>query len=414
MRPAAYAVASVTGMDSTSEGRDTARADVATYAAVATAARSATEALGPAILLSALAAGRATQDGALVLAAFTGFAAVSGPLVGALLDRVARPGRVIATALVVLSVVVATLAAGVPQAPLVVLCLVAAVGGFAHPALTGGLTSQLPSMVHGARLDRVYGIDAATYNVGAIVGPPIAAAALVLGNSGPMVFTLLLLLLALPLVPRIPFATREPTTVRPSFARDVSTGFRGLVSTPHLAYASVLTTVGFAGQAAFLVTVPLVSRAQTGSLAASGWVFGVAAAGGLLSTLVVARRPLRDTDRALTVATLAIGASFALLAVSPTFAVTLLAACLYGVVEGPLLTALFRVRTREAAPEVRSQVFTTGASLRTSVFAAATAVFGAAIGLGVTPLLLLGAAAQVLAVAAATWSARRVAAAAGV
>ncbi len=402
-------VASVTGMEPTPDLGDTARADVATYAVVATAARSATEALGPAILLAALASGRSTQDGALVLAAFTGFAAVSGPLVGALLDRVARPGRVIALALVVLSVVVATLAATVPLAPLALLALVAAVGGFAHPALTGGLTSQLPSMVQGARLDRVYGIDAATYNVGAIVGPPLAAAALVLGHSGPMVFTLLLLLVALLLVSRIPFATREASDVRPSFVRDVSTGFRGLVSTPHLAYASVLTTVGFAGQAAFLVTVPLVSRAQTGSLAASGAVFGVAAAGGLVSTLLVARRPLRDTDRALTVSTLAIGASFALLAVSTSFPVTLVAAAAYGAVEGPLLTALFRVRTREAAPEVRSQVFTTGASLRTSVFAAATAVFGAVIGVGVAPLLLVGALLQVVAVGAAAWTSRRVA-----
>ena len=404
----------MTAVDVSAGGNDAVRSDVATYAVVATAARSATEALGPAILLTALASGRATQDGALVLAAFTGFAAVSGPLVGSLLDRVVRPGRVIALAVAVLAVVVATLAVAIPLAPLLLLALVAAVGGFAHPALTGGLTSQLPSMVHGPRLDRVYGIDAATYNVGAIVGPPLAAAALVLGHSGPMVFALALLLVALALVPRIPFATREPSAAseqrarRPAFARDVSTGFRGLVSTPHLAYASVLTTVGFAGQAAFLVTVPLMSRAQTGSLAASGWVFGVAALGGLVATLVVSRRPLRDTDRALTVATLGIGASFAVLAVSPSFAVTLAAAAGYGAVEGPLLTALFRVRTREAAPEMRSQVFTTGASLRTSVFAGATAVFGAALGAGVAPLLLAGAGLQVLAVGMARWASSRV------
>jgi hypothetical protein len=67
------------------------------------------------------------------------------------------------------------------------------------------------------------------------------------------------------------------------------------------------------------------------------------------------------------------------------------------------------VRTREAAPEVRSQVFTTGASLRTSVFAAATAVFGAVIGVGVAPLLLVGALLQVVAVGAAAWTSRRVA-----
>jgi MFS family permease len=384
------------------------RRRVASYATVATCARSATEALGPALLLSALASGRGEHDGALVLAAFTGLAALSGPLVGALLDRTTHPGRVIRLATAVLALVVAVLSVTMPTAPIIVLVLIAAVGGFAHPALTGGMTAQLPTLVSGPVLDRVYGIDAATYNIGAILGPPLAAAAVVLGRTGPVVFTMVLLLVALAVLPLVHFPTRSERGARRSFVRDITTGFRGLVSTPHLAYASVLTTIGFAGQAAFLVTVPLIANAQTGSLAASGWVFGAAALGGVISTLAVARRPVRDTDQLLTFATLAIGVAFAVLAFSPIFAVTVAAAFAYGAVEGPLLTALFRIRTREAAPQVRSQVFTTGASLRTSVFAAATAVFGAMLGAGVTSLLVAGALLQVVAVAAAVGAATRI------
>ncbi len=381
-----------------------ARADVATYATVATAARSATEAIGPALLLAAIASERSGGDGAALVAAFTGLAAVAGPVVGALLDRTARPGRVITTAVAVMAASVAALALLVPHAPLVLLLVIAALGGLAYPALTGGLTSQLPSIVTGSRLDRAYGIDAATYNVGAIVGPPAAAAALVLGGVGPIVFLLVLLLIALPLVPRIPFAVRAESRPRRSLGRDLATGFHGLVSTPSLAYASVLTTVGFAGQAAFLVTVPLIVSAQTGSLAASGWVFGAAAVGGLITTLYVARRPLAHPDLGLTLTTLGIGVAFAVLAFSGTFAVTVAAAFAYGACEGPLLTALFRIRTREADPAVRSAVFTTAASLRTTAFSGTTAVLGALLGLGVTTLLLVGAAAQLLAFGTAAWT----------
>lgn len=389
-------------------GRGSARSDVATYAVVATAARSATEAIGPALLLSALASHRAEGDGAALVAAFTGLAALAGPPVGALLDRTARPGRVIMATVSVMALATAGLALLVPRAPLPVLLVIAAAGGFAYPALTGGLTSQLPSIVSGHALDRAWGIDAATYNVGAIVGPPAAAAALVLGATGPIVFLLALLLIALALVPRIPFVVRAPTDARPSLVRDISTGVRGLVSTPSLGYATVLTTVGFAGQAAFLVAVPLQSQRQAGSLAASGLVFGAAAAGGLLTTLVVARRPLRHLDRALSLTTAGIGVCFGLLAVSPAFAWTVAAAFAFGAFEGPLLTALFRIRSREADPAVRSQVFTTASSLRTTAYAGMTAVFGALLGLGVTVLLVAGAAIQVLAFATAAWTYRSV------
>ncbi|HET7900665.1 MAG TPA: hypothetical protein VFL59_05715, partial [Candidatus Nanopelagicales bacterium] len=74
--------------------------------------------------------------------------------------------------------------------------------------------------------------------------------------------------------------------------------------------------------------------------------------------------------------------------------------------EGPLLTALFRIRTREADPAVRSAVFTTAASLRTTAYAGMTAAFGALLGLGTTRLLMLGVAMQVLAFLAAWWSYR--------
>lgn len=390
------------------EAASGARSAVGAYAVVATAARSATEAVGPALLLAALASHRAESDGAALVAAFIGLAALSGPLAGALLDRTARPGRVVASAMVLMAVSAAGLALLLGAAPLPALLAIAAAGGLAYPALTGGLTSQLPSIVSGPRLDKAYGIDAATYNVGAIVGPPAAAAALVLGATGPILFLLALLVVALLISPRIPFPVREGTAREHTFGRELARGVAALVSTPSLAYATVLTTVGFAGQAAFLVTVPLLTQAQTGSLAASGVVFGAAAAGGLATTLWVARRPLTHLDRGLSITTAGIALGLLVLAFSPSFAVSVLAAAMFGGFEGPLMTALFRIRTREADPAVRSAVFTTASSLRTTAYAGAMAVLGALIGIGVTALLLVGVALQVLAFAGAAVSYRLV------
>ena len=375
------------------------RGPLTAYATLATSSRSVTEALGPALLLTALASGRVERDGALVLAGFTGLAAVSGPLVGAPLDRARRPGRVIAAATLLLVGVVALLAWLVPSAPVTLLVAVAAVGGFAHPALTGGLTAQLPGIVAPASLDRAYAVDASTYNIGAIVGPPLAAAAVILGARGPVLFMLVLLLLALLTVPSVPFAVRTERGARHSLRHDVVTGFRALGSTPPLAFTTVVTTIGFAGQAAFLVATPLVVLHQTGSLARAGLVFGAAAVGGVLATLGLARRPLRDPDRAVVTTTLGVGAALAAMAVSPGFGVTVAAAFAFGACDGPMLTAMFRVRTREASAAVRSAVFTTAASLRTSVYAAMTAVFGALVGLGPQWLLAMGAAIHLVAVA---------------
>jgi MFS family permease len=376
------------------------RTAVAPYAAFAVTSRAATEALGPALLLAALASARPESDGALVVAGFTGLAALSGPFVGALLDRVARPGLVIGLATGTLVAVMAGMALLIPSATLGILIGAAAVGGFAHPALTGGLTSLLPSVVRPDVLDRAYAVDAATYNIGAIVGPPLAAAAVVIGSTGPVVFTGALLLAALLVLPRVPFAQREKAGPPPPLLAQLTTGFVGLASTPSLARTTLVTTLGFAGQAAFLVAVPLITLAQTGSLAASGLVFGAAAVGGVLATLWLARRPLRHPDRAITLTTLGVAIALAALAVTPAFPVTLAAAFALGACDGPMLTAMFRIRTREAAPQIRSQVFTTAASLRTSVYAATTAALGLVIGLGPATLLLIGVTLHLLALGA--------------
>jgi len=386
-------------MSSTSDtGSQTAgTSSVLAYATMATASRAVTEAIAPAVLVSALATGHSAGQGAIILAGVTGLAAVGGPFIGATLDRVRHPGRVVSIAIIVLAGGVGLLAWLMPHAPLLALLVIASIGGMAQPALTGGLSSQLPSLVRPDQLTRAYGIDAATYNIGAIAGPPLAAASVIIGPVGPLVFTFGLLLVALAMRPFVPFPTRTEPGIRHSLVRDVTTGFNGLFSTPSLASATLINTIGFLGQAGFLVGVPLLVILQQGSLAHSGWVFGASAIGGVLSSAWIAYRPLKHLDEIIVATTIVVGLALITLAFSPSFFVTILAAFVIGVADGPLLAATFAVRSREAAPEIRSVVFTTAASIKTSLYAIAAAVLGAVSDHGVGFVFGIAAIIQVIA-----------------
>jgi len=386
-------------MSSTSDtGSQTAgTSSVLAYATMATASRAVTEALAPAVLVSALATGHSAGQGAIILAGVTGLAAVGGPFIGATLDRVRHPGRVVSIAIIVLAGGVGLLAWLMPHAPLLALLVIASIGGMAQPALTGGLSSQLPSLVRPDQLTRAYGIDAATYNIGAIAGPPLAAASVIIGPVGPLVFTFGLLLVALAMRPFVPFPTRTEPGIRHSLVRDVTTGFNGLFSTPSLASATLINTIGFLGQAGFLVGVPLLVILQQGSLAHSGWVFGASAIGGVLSSAWIAYRPLKHLDEIIVATTVVVGLALITLAFSPSFFVTILAAFVIGVADGPLLAATFAVRSREAAPEIRSVVFTTAASIKTSLYAIAAAALGAVSDHGVGFVFGIAAIIQVIA-----------------
>ncbi len=373
------------------------RESLVPYAVMAAASRSVTEAIGPAVLVSALATSHSAAQGALILAGVTGLAAVGGPFIGAAMDRVRHPGRVVSIAITVLAVGVALLAILMPHAPLWALLIVASVGGMAQPALTGGLSSQLPSLVPPDRLTRAYGVDAATYNIGAVAGPPLAAGAVILGPIGPLVFTFVLLVIALIVRPFVPFPTKAEPGVRHSLVRDVTTGFNGLLSTPSLASATWINTIGFVGQAGFLVGVPLLVLAQQGSLAHSGWVFAALAIGGVLGSTWITYRPLGDIDRTLVAGTFAVFIALAVMTFSPNFLTTLVAAFGMGLADGPLLAATFAIRSREAPANIRSVVFTTAASIKTSLYALAAVGFGAVSDHGVGLIFGIAAALQVIA-----------------
>ncbi|KOT55528.1 MULTISPECIES: MFS transporter [Streptomyces] len=145
-------------------------------------ARAGDEMSGPALLVAGPAFTGSASTGPALLAAITIAAAVGGPLFGILLDRSARPGRLLAGALAGYATALAVVLASLGHVPLVVTVLVALGAGLLGPALSGGWTAQLPRVAPPGLLPRVTALDAMTFNAASLAGPALAG--LVAGAAG--------------------------------------------------------------------------------------------------------------------------------------------------------------------------------------------------------------------------------------
>ncbi|MFC7471500.1 hypothetical protein ACFQVA_34260 [Actinomadura keratinilytica] len=117
----------------------------------------------------------------------------------------------------------------------------------------------------------------------------------------------------------------------------------------------------------------------------------------LLANAALARYPLRATPGALLRWTAFLQGAALLLAATCHPVLVLVAALLAGAGEGPQLTALFAVRHREAPARLRAQLFTTGASLKTTGYAAGSALAGQLSGVALPAALLAAAGLHLLA-----------------
>ena len=363
--------------------------DLAAYLTTATLARTSSETAGPALLIVAIAVLGNASDGPYLAAALTGAAAVAGPVIGALLDRTDHPKRGFALSMVALGLGLAVIALLIGRAPLWVLLVVAVLAGLGYPGITGAWTAQLPRIVRPDALASAYSADAGTYSVASIIGPPVAAAFLAVSASAPLWIPVVLIALGLI---SLRFIRIKPhgRVVEHSLMSDLRHGLGSIVRRPSLRQTVIMTTVSFLGQAALFVTAPIITQELTGSLALTGVFFGAIAAGGIIAAALTVRRPIRDPDRVIVIGVVANAVCVLVAGLVPNFAVVLAAAFVLGLTEIPMLSATFQIRTRETTTRVRSQVFTTSSSLRTTAFAVGSAIFGAMIGLGVPVVILTG------------------------
>ncbi|MBQ0827079.1 MFS transporter [Streptomyces tagetis] len=403
----------------------TRRYPLTAYLTGAVAARAGDEMSGPALLLAGFALSGSAAEASSLLAAVTVAAAAGGPVIGALLDSASRPGRLLAVALLLYAAGVTGVLAALGRLPFALTLLIAVVTGLLGPALSGGWTAQLPRVVPGGRLPRANALDAMSFGVASLAGPALAGVvAEAAGAPAAVGVSAALIALAIPAAwclprretgtgtgtgardggrgaggplregtassrPRRPGASSHGRAARGVAGRGVAgrgiaargaglltAGFRVVARSPPLGRATLTSVICCVAQGMFTACVPLLGERALGSAGRGALLFACAALSALVANALFARyADAVAPDGVVRAGALVQGAGFALAATGGPAALVA-AAIVVGAGEGPQLTALFAVRHREAPAASRGQVFTTGASLKITGFAAGAALAG--------------------------------------
>lgn len=383
------------------------------YLGGAVAARTGDEMSGPALMLAGYALTGGAARASTLLAGLTVSAAAGGPLLGALLDRRERPGRLLAAALVLYAAGLALVLATLGRVPFPVTVSAAALTGLLAPALSGGWTAQLPRAVPPHTLPRANALDALTFTLATLAGPALAAtAAQTLGAPMAVALSAALVAAAAPAAWHLPARGRPGRPAGPaagpgasvardltggprrpgpagragrrtgavaSVARDLAEGLRVLRDSRALARVTGVSVGCCAAQGMAAGCLPLLGERVLGGAGRGAALLSCTAVAALGAGAVMARFPRAVRPETVVVAGAVVQAAalaLAALAVPGRPGLLVAAFALAGVGEGPQLTALFAVRHREAPESSRSRVFTTGASLKLTGYAAGAAVAG--------------------------------------
>ncbi|MCP2257875.1 putative arabinose efflux permease, MFS family [Streptoalloteichus tenebrarius] len=420
------------------------RSAVPAYLLAATLTRLAGEMLPLAVVWLVLDRGGGPGLAGATVAAYTLPAVVSGPVLGAWLDRTRHVRLVLAANQVLLAVAALGLLAWAGRSAPASFAL-AVLAGAASPMTSGGFSSLVPALPRRRPLAVVTAWDAATFNAAAIVGPALAGTLAATAGSGSAMTVSGLCAVAGLVgtaflgngVPARGAPTSTPTTAPPSappkktsgsrrdthggagdnatvavdqprLLASVVAGTRHLLRTPPLLGATVTTAVGFGSTGLLALAIPLHVERLGVEKGTAGWVWAVLEVGCAASTLLLARHlAARRPENVVFVSTAAYGLALLLWPLAPSLPVLLGAALLAGLVEGPTLPAVITARQRYTPPAMAAQVFTTGASLKIGAYA-----LGAALGarlvpeLGTTTTLVVVAVAQVVATAVGWFLAR--------
>ncbi|GLZ36791.1 MFS transporter [Actinokineospora sp. NBRC 105648] len=343
------------------------------YIAAAALARTADDMVGVAVVLLVLDRTASPAQAGAMVTAYTLPSIVSGPLLGAWLDRTRFRRAVLAGGGVLLAATCVGLVWSVGRTPAVAFAL-AALTGLALPLTSGGYSSMVPHLVPADRLTRANSLDAATFNLGSIAGPALAGT--LAATAGPAVAVLTIAALALSgalctvALPTVAGGARGPVL------RTVHAGLSHLVRTPPLRGATLTTVLGM-GSAGVLATALPLWTAETGSgAAAAGYLWTALEVGCLVAVVALGRLLGARPERVVFACTAAYGLVMLTWPLAGGFAWMLALVGLAGVAEGLALPAIMGVRQRHTPPRLLAQVSTTGASLKVGGYALGAAAGG--------------------------------------
>ncbi|GAA2776135.1 MFS transporter [Streptomyces rameus] len=350
-------------------------------------------------MLAGFALAGSTTDASLLLAGITISAAVGGPVLGSLLDRAERPGRLLSGALALYATGLGAILAGLGRVPFAVTMSIAVVAGLSGPALSGGWTAQLPRVTAEDHLPRANALDAMTFSVASLAGPALAGGvAQTLGAPTAVAVSAVLIGSALPAAWMLPTRPGRARGVRTtSVVSDLAGGLRVVVGSPPLARATLTSVLSCAAQGMLTACIPLLGERVLGGAGRGAVVLSCSAASALVANAVLARFPRSVAPDTIIWASALVQAAALALAASGRPVVLIVAVLVAGIGEGPQLAAVFAVRHREAPERLRGQIFTTGASLKITGFALGATVAGPVAARSLPGALVLAASVAVLA-----------------
>jgi MFS family permease len=344
----------------------------------ATLARLASEMFPVAAVLLVLdRTGRPGLAGA-VVAATTLPAVVTGPVLGAWLDRTGRRRLALASNQVLLAASLLGILAAAGRAPGWALLLLAALAGVTGPLATGGYTSMIPVLVPERLLARANALEASSFNTAAIAGPAVAGVvAATAGPAGAVLAEAALAGLALPAIARMPRVAPPAGDHPASLATAIRQGLAHLARTPVLRGVTVATAVGMGGTGLLTLALPFWAERLGAGRAGAGYLWAALEAGAIAGALAAARPTAAWPPQRVVLAGLGLfGLVLAAWPLAPSFPAALALVALAGLAEGPAFAATFATRQRWSPPSLRGQIFTTAASLKLGAFAVGSALAG--------------------------------------
>ena len=306
-----------------------------------------------------------------VMAALTVPSLVTGPVLGAWLDRTPRRRLAFVANQVLLTGSLIGLLLTVGSAPEWVVLALALTAGLTSPVLTGGFTGLIAPLVPSSFLRRAYGAEATSYNVAGVAGPGLAGTlAAVISNDVAVAVTAALSAAALLAVLRVPMPPPVPDPDAGGLLRTVGSGLRHLAITAPLRSVTVATTTSFIGFGAMPVVFPLLAQEVDAPAAVGGYLFSTFAIGAVVGSLVIATRPSRTGPMRMAYrGILGLMIAFTAIAFAPNLPLLIAAVAVAGALEGPVLASTLTVRELHSPASMRTQVVTTAASLKFGAFA---------------------------------------------
>jgi MFS family permease len=348
--------------------------------------------------------GSAGLAGATV-AAVTLPSVVSGPLLGAWLDRTGGRRRVMMLDQVLAASTLVGIVALAGHAPNWTVPLVALVAGVTWPLSFGGFTSLIPVIVPDELLAQANALEATSFNFAVIGGPALAGTlSAIAGPSTSLLVEAALTLGAIVLIARIP--AMDASVARHagrSLVEIARSGLRHVAVTPPLRAVTAAGALNLGGIGLLTVAFPFFAVNDLGvDRSVSGYLWAAFAFGSAIGAMtLVGIHSRRPPQRVVLVAIFGVGCLMLLWPLATSLPAALILIALAGIVDGPNLSATFGARQRWTPTELLGQIFTTAASLKVGAFSLGAAVAGpVVVAFEARGALLVAAAMQFVAVAA--------------